>query len=274
MTMEEELALMNKSLEVGLDPGEGDIVSDLGEAEGEVPEEDEEVIEGDPTIEEPELEGDSGETDENEETPDPKPEVPTEPSALDKALSRIEELERKLAPKEPDPPPAESPLTFEEQDFLGEEDAYEMVQDPKRFNKLLNQIYQRAVTDTRKVLGEGVLRSIPDIVKTNLTIMTSLQRASDKFYDENKDLVPFKKVVSTVFEEMSSTNPDKKYDVILKDVGVEARRRLDLHKSATQPDPKAPRLPRPKGRSGSSSDKPKTDPLLNEIEEMNKALGR
>jgi len=174
----------------------------------------------------------------------------------------------------------EVPLTLDEQDFIGELDLEEVVRDPKEFNKLLNKIYAQAVTDTRKVLGEGVLRSIPDIVKTNIVLQTQLKKASDDFYDANKDLKPFNKVVALVFEEMYSKNPDKKYDELMNEVSGEVRSRLNLQKQATEKedkdgkdkDEKHPKLPRKKGRSGAPEDKPETNGLQDEIASMNKVV--
>jgi len=193
----------------------------------------------------------------------------------------IEELRAKLAEKESlktDAPTTEAPLALDIQDFVGDLDIEDVMNDPAEFNKLLNKIYQQAVTDTRKVLGEGVLRSIPDIVRSNIITMANLQKASDQFYADNEDLRPFKKVVAAVFEELASENPDKRFDVIMKDVAPEVRKRLELHKQATKKDVgdgnKPPRLPRKKGRSGRNQDKPNPSPLLNELEQMNKTLRR
>jgi len=172
----------------------------------------------------------------------------------------------------------EPPLTFEDQDFVGELDIEELIRDPKEFNKMLNSIYQKAVTDTRKVLGEGVLRSIPDIVKTNIAVMTNLKNASEKFYEDNEDLVPFKKVVAAVFEEVASENPDKKYDEVLSEVGTEVRKRLDLQKKAVKKDVDdkggAPKLPRRKGKSGEPDNKPDLTPMQEELASMNDTLRR
>lgn len=277
MAIEDELEMMNKSFTMGLEEGEG----------GPVEPEEEEVVEG--VEEEPELDDSEGgeeveeepEVPEEEEIPEepadsePAPE-PQEPTELEKALARIEELEKRTAPEpEEVPEPEPEPLTLEEQDFLGDIDLDDLTRDPKEFNKILNKVFQQGVDTSRKVLGEGVLRSIPDIVKRNLVAQVNLQKASDKFYEDNSDLAPFKKVVATVFEEYASANPGKNYNDILKDVGPEARRRLDLQKKASIPkDPdKPPRLRKPKGNAGRSTDKPKTDPLLQELEDMNKVLG-
>lgn len=220
-------------------------------------------------------------------TESPATEVPTT-EAPDEKDQIIADLREELAKKEPEDkttkaPTTEVPLALDEQDFVGDIDMDEVSRDPKELNKLLNSVYQKAVTDTRKVLGEGVLRTIPDIVKTNITMMTNLKKASDKFYVDNKDLEPFKKVVSAVFEDVAAENPDKRFDEILNDVAGESRKRLGLQRKAENKagdknkgtdKGKLPRLPRKKGKSGQTSNKPNTEPLQDELDEMNKILGR
>jgi len=218
-------------------------------------------------------------------TESPGTEAPTtEVPAEDERDVTIRELREKLALKEEGPktsapstsaPTTEVPLTFEEQDFLKDLDLDDLTSDPKEFNKLLNALYQKAVTDTQRGLGEGVLRSIPDIVRANVTAINTLKEASDEFYADNKDLKPFKKVVAAVFEEFASDNPEKKYSEILADVGPEVRTRLELHRKATNKKKEAPpNLHRRKGKSGGPREEPETTPLVDELDEMNKTLGR
>ncbi len=170
----------------------------------------------------------------------------------------------------------EAPLTFDEQDFLKGLDLDEVSRDPVEFNKLLNTIYQKAVTDTRKVIGEGVLRAIPDIVRVNVNVLDTLKEASDQFYADNEDLKPFRKVVAATFEDVISKNPDKSYEDLFEEVSTKARKSLELVKAATKPDDKKhpSKLPRTKGKSGRTQDKPNVTPLENELDEMNKVVRR
>jgi hypothetical protein len=208
----------------------------------------------------------------------PTTEAPVE-DEKDKLIAELRAKVDQLSVKE-EPPVEEptdqqqTPLTFDEQDFIGELDLDDLTRDPKEFNKLLNTIYQKAVTDTRQILGEHVLRSVPEIVRANITIMNNLQKASEEFYAANEDLKPFKKVVATVFEEIASENPGKPFEEIFPMVADESRKRLELHKKVTQPTNKPPRLPNRKNRVTVPATKPTTDPLLAELEEMNKTLRR
>ena len=170
--------------------------------------------------------------------PAPEP----EPDELTKIKAKNIELENELKalrkPPEPAPvvvpapapAPTPDPDKVEEIDFLKDHDLDEVTRDPAAFNKLLNAVLMKGVE-----LGEGrsrkgdesVLRSMPEIVKKNIEVVTNLKKMSDQFYTENKDLAPFKKVVAVVFEEKLAENSDKTYEEVLKDVGAEVRKRLE-----------------------------------------------
>jgi len=245
----------------------------------EPPIEDPPVVE--PPVEEPPVEPPVVEP----PTEPPVVEPPTEPPVIDdletirkeneNLRKRIEEMSApkpESKPAEPEPVPEPK---LEEIDFIGEADMDEITRDPKEFNKLLNKVFAQGITTSRTVLGEGVLRSIPDIVKANVATVISLRESSEKFYKDNKDLVPFKKVVSAVFEEFAAENPGKKFSEILDDVGKEARKRLELYREAIKPEPKPdnkpPVLPRVKGQHKGASTKPDISPMQAEIDAMNES---
>lgn len=208
--------------------------------------------------------------------PEPKEEEPkSEPDERDKTIAdlqaKIAEYESKKI--EPKSEPKKEEPKFENQDFLGEVDLDELTRTPSELNKVLNKIYQKAVSDTRS----GIMQTLPDVVKENITIMNELRETSEKFYADNEDLKPFKKVVAVVFEEIASKNPNKNYGDLIKDVGPEVRNRLSLPKPTLkkeEPKPTPPKLPKTGTRAGQASDKPTINPLQAELEEMNKILGR
>lgn len=208
----------------------------------------------------------------------------TDAPVEDEKDKTIRELREKLTSAEADTkktpktehPTTEAPLKLDEQDFAGDIDLDELTRDKNALNKLLNTVYSKAVSDTRKVLGEGVLRSIPDIVKTNIVTQATLKEASEKFYNDNEDLKAFPKVVAVVFEELASNAPGKPYSEIIKEVAPEVRKRLNLQTQATKPkeekkDP--PRLPH-KGKNPSrGTEKPNLSNIEAELDAMDKSLG-
>ena len=256
--------------------------SELAEESKEesVEQEQEEVIEDVEEEEETSDEEIESETEEAQEEDPSDTEEEEEEDERDKVIAELrKKLDEKEAEKEEEQPeeeaPVETPIQFEPQEFISEDDLEDIYNDPKVLNNMLNKVYQKAVSDTRKVLGEGVLRSIPDIVRTSVNVMDKLKKMNDKFYTDNKDLTPFKKVVATVFEEIATKHPGKDMMELLTDVAKESRKRLELYNEAAQPnDRKSPRLPRRKRRTTLPKDKPNTDPLLSELGQMNTALRR
>ncbi len=210
----------------------------------------------------------------------PSTSAPTTDAPEDEKDKTIRELREKLAEKEATTaaPTTEAPLILGEQDFIGDLDVDELVRDKASFNKLLNVVFAKGVSESRKLASEKVLLALPDIVKHNITLLSTLKEASDKFYSENKDLTPFKKVVAVVFEEIAAKNPGKKYDELMKEVSTETRKRLELHRKAIGDgkDRKGnpPRLPQKKGGGRTAPTKPNISPIQNEIDEMNKTVRR
>lgn len=212
--------------------------------------------------------------------PDPEPEPTPDPDKITLLENEIAELKKKLEPPkvepepEPDPAPVKDP-EIQIEDFVGENDLDDLTRDPEKFNSILNNIYKRAIEAARKEMkdqNESVIKSIPDITKSTLAVYSMLEKARNDFYAENKDLKAFPKVVSAVFEEKMAENPDKPYNEVLKLVGPEVRVRLDLHKKATTKDEEdPPPLPRKKG-GRPPIPKPNTNPLLDELDAMDRVL--
>jgi hypothetical protein len=173
----------------------------------------------------------------------------------------------------------EEPLKLDEQDFVGDIDLDDLTRDKTALNKLLNAVYSKGVVDSKKMTTDGMLTSIPDLVKSNITLMTTLAEARDNFYKENEDLAPFKAVVAAVFEEVAAKNSDKKIKDIMDLVAPEVRTRLQLKKTVKKEEKKEedekPRLHSPKGgNQRGQREKPDAKGVPSEIAEMNKALGR
>ena len=230
------------------------------------------------TEEEEESKGDDKE---DEEPVDDKDKTIAELRAQIEKLSSKETPEKKEdEKKEPEKkePEKKEPLTFESHDFIGDLDLEDVIRDKDEFNKLLNNVYVKGVTDAKKMATEGVLLSIPEIVKHNIEVQKTLKEASDKFYEDNKDLAGFRKVVAAVFEEVAAENPGKSINDIMLKVAPEARKRLGLAAEVKKDEKKSggkpPVLPEKKGGQRHTPTKPDTSSIQSEIEAMNKSLGR
>lgn len=229
-----------------------------------------------PTTEEPDIKTEAPTTDEPSveteapETTAPKTEAPTT-DAPDDRDQIISDLRTKLNEKDVT---TKAPITLapiEEQDFLKDLDLEELTGNPEKFNKLLNSIYRKAVTTQRELESE-VNQALPNMIN----VVSNLKKATDDFYDKNKDLEPFKKVVAHVFDDLVAANPDKPYTEVMSNVAQETRKRLELPKPTNKKVDKGipPRLPNKKKKPGQTVHKPESSPLEEGIDAMNKSLGR
>jgi len=273
--LDDEMAAMTKALE-DPEPGFEEPKEDLPETE-ETEKTETEETETETTETETETETEETETEETEEEEEEETTEDPKDIELRELREKIIALETpKVEPEpEPDPdpePPAEEPIP--EEDFLGETDLDELTRDPKLFNALLNKIYAKARTDARgdvKLGNESVVKAIPDIVKNNIALTATLKKVNEDFYAENKDLVPWKAAVATVFEEFISKDPGKSYNELLPDVAKEVRTRLSLRKEAID-STKPPKLPSKKSGKRQTA-KPDVNQLQSDMDEMDKALG-
>lgn len=170
-------------------------------------------------------------------------------------------------------PTTETPI--EAINFLKDLDLDEVTRSPEEFNKLLNVVYSKGLNTFEKTSVEKLLRSLPDIVRTNILTINSLRESSEEFYKDNEDLLPFRKVVALTFEEIASENPDKKYVELFEDVAKESRKKLELYNKATKKvDDKGrhPILPHRKSQQRQKIEKPNITPIESEIDEMNSSL--
>jgi len=184
---------------------------------------------------------------------------------------RVEELSgpKTSAPKTT-APSTDAPI--EEQDFVGDTDLEDLTSDPRKLNELLNKVYSKGVTDTRAAAA-GITESIPGTVKDTVEVQTILRKATEKFYEDHEELVPFKKVVGVVYNELAPDHSDKKLPEILELVAAEAKKRLELPtRQPVGPKPERKhRLPRKRG-SQQRRTSPGPKGVEGELDDMDKAL--
>lgn len=134
--------------------------------------------------------------------------------------------------------------------FVSDEVYEKALSDPKELNGLMNQVYNKAVSD--------MTRSLPGLMSNMITQQTQMQRLADDFYKENEDLVPMKNYVGFVANEIAGKHPDWAYDKLFGEVAIEVRKRLKVGKKAkTAEDGARKNRPafakKPKGRANVDS---------------------
>ena len=265
----EEVNLMNKSF--------SDLYGDEDDSSTDAPATDAPAATDAPTTDEPATDIPSTDA---PATDAPKTDAPTT-NAPDDRDQIITDLRTKLAEKDSGPKPTKAPTTLVplelgSQDFIGDEDVESLTNNKESLNKLLNLVYSKGVTDSRKIVNEGITETIPSLVTNQIDMATQMKEIKDNFYTDNEDLKPFPNVVSTIFEELAKENPTETYINIVKSVAPEVRKRLNLPEHIKKVDNKGnpPKLPRKKGKSGRSQPKPKTSSVESELDAMNEVLGR
>lgn len=173
-------------------------------------------------------------------------------------LARIEELS------------AAKPMTAAEEavedaiaSFISEEDDIDdIVSNKAKLNALLVKVSEATKTSVTK----SILKSIPQIIVSQVQKQKVINDAVDEFYTENEDLVPVKRTVGLVANEVAAEHPDWDLAKVFKETGIRTRKVLGLKEAAIKKkkvirNPAIPRSPRSGGRDGRTS---KTD--LNEME--------
>lgn len=119
-------------------------------------------------------------------------------------------------------------------DFVKDVDLEEFISNKQTLNRVLNNVYRTAFENGRRISVEEALRHIPEVVKHNVVQQVTLRAATDDFYARNQDLQPYKKVVAVVAEALAASNPDWPLEKLFSETEVETRKRLLLHKRATE----------------------------------------
>lgn len=105
--------------------------------------------------------------------------------------------------------------------FLGDgTNMEELWSDKDKLNKLLTEVYNRGMVK--------VYESMPGLIDKRARHLQSLQDTSNRFFDKNKDLLPYKTVVGIVANTMEAEHPDWKPDKVEKELPKEVRKLLNL----------------------------------------------
>lgn len=199
---------------------------------------------------------------------------PKEVSQVEKLLAEIERLSG-LVPK-PVMEVSEEDKKDEKaeevvHDFLKGMDMDDVSSDPAVFNKILLAVAAKVQQQTT----EQVLRSIPQVVVSQVQQQTYFKRMADKFYDDNKDLVNVKQVVRACAQQIQQNNPEWEIDKVFSEAAVKTRQTLGLTAPVIGETKEAETVGNlddaafAKSKGGSKSNlKPKRSSLQTEIDEL------
>ena len=112
--------------------------------------------------------------------------------------------------------------------FVNEQTYDDMMSDHTKMNKVFQDLYDTTVS--RAV--EDAYKKVPFLVNQMVSQQTQLMNQVNDFYRKNEDLVPYKKFVGFVSNELSSKNPGWDYGKLLDETEKSVRERIRLQKVA------------------------------------------
>lgn len=125
-------------------------------------------------------------------------------------------------------------------------DAYiDLLEDPAKFNKLLNTVASTAYIAAMNASQESIMRKIPDIVANSTNQQVYVNNATAEFYKNNPDLTMYKPAIAMAAMQIYNEQPNVSLPDLLTEAGKRTRDMLKL-----RPSSQRTRMPaQPAGRS-------------------------
>jgi len=178
-------------------------------------------------------------------------------------------LEQAAEPKETQPAQAPVPQTpADVMNFLENTSIDDLLEDPTKFNAVLNQVSQQAESRAEKRAVQQVLRSVPELVMGYITRHSAMNRMVDDFYMENSDLANVKQTVAAVANDIHAKNPQLGVEEVFKQSADHTRKLLGLKKQAQTAVRRKPTKPAFAKAGGARQKAPAVDPIQREINDL------
>ena len=172
-------------------------------------------------------------------------------------------------PKETQPAQTPAPQTpAEVMNFLENTSIDDLLEDPTKFNAVLNQVSQQAESRAEKRAVQQVLRSVPELVMGYITRHSAMNRMVDDFYMENSDLANVKQTVAAVANDIHAKNPQLGVEEVFKQSADHTRKLLGLKKQAQTAAKRKPTKPAFAKAGGARQKAPAVDPIQREINDL------
>ena len=195
-----------------------------------------------------------------------------------KSLYEQEKLERQklvdkiTSPKKEDEsdkaPAAPEPIEFIKGSELDDDTFGDIVSSKEAFTKTLNEFGNRVRIDTES----RIMTELPSIIQSITSYQVKLNDLNRSFYDENKDLVPLKKFVGSIADDIIKSrgiNDLDSYEELLKELPILVRKELNMAPPEKRKPTSSGIVPRGQRRL---SGKPTDDDLSPLQKDIQKAL--
>lgn len=124
--------------------------------------------------------------------------------------------------------------------FITEAEFKDAIKSPKKFNEILNKVYSQA--------REDVVRDVPELARNMVSNEMYTRTAVKEYFEQNKELDPYRKYVSFVANKIQSKNPKKPVSEILAEAGERTRKDLNIKAKAKRVEDKRRKAPRQPGK--------------------------
>jgi len=225
-------------------------------------------------VEQPVDNGDTGDDDEDLD------EVSSLRAQNESLLQHIENLSGQLVSgnlpaatiPEPSGQPAKPntlPQTSDEiMNFLENTSVDELLEDPTKFNAVLNQVSKRSTDVAVQNAVRHVLSSVPELVMGYITRHSTMNRMVDEFYRENSDLVNVKQTVAAVANDVHAKNPGLSVEQVFKQSADATRKLLGIKKQALAAAKRKPAKPAFAKAGGARKKAPEVSNIQSQINDL------
>lgn len=126
------------------------------------------------------------------------------------------------------------PVTPSGKNFLeGITDLDELFSSPESLNKLLLDVHNNALEEATKLTAERILSNLPQIMSQYVTQHIAMNKLVESFYVDNKDLVPVKRTVTAVANEVAAEHPEYTTQQVFDETARKTREILKLQQVPT-----------------------------------------
>jgi len=154
--------------------------------------------------------------------------------------------------------------TLEEFAILEEDvDFDDVMNDRETFITTMRNILGRY----RQMLGQDLSRSIPNVVANQVQRVSALKGAVDSFYQVHEDLLPVRKTVGAVANQVVAEHPDWDLTQVFNEAAVRTRKVMRM-KTPKGSKVVKPSFAKSKGKGRERKPKPKVSKLQQEIDDV------
>jgi hypothetical protein len=177
----------------------------------------------------------------------------------------IEQPTQQAAPPQQ---PAQPQTVAQTMNYLENTSIDDLLENPEKFNAVLNQVSQQSQAAASQQAVQQVLRSVPELVMGYITRHSAMNRMVDDFYKENVDLADVKQTVAAVANDVHSKNPGLGVEDVFKQSAEQTRKLLGLKKQAITAVKRKPSKPAFAKAGGARKAAPKVSVLQTELNDL------